>query len=457
MAEPVDVRRVRALRDKAPADGPVVYWLDRDQRAHDNWALLYAQELALAARVPLSVVFLPDWHLRNSSSRQHLFALTALQQTARVLTEHNISFSFVAGSPEKELPRYLERSRAAALVTDFSPLRVSRRVHNRLARLLTVPFYEVDAHNVVPCWMASAKLEYAAYTFRPKLNRLLSEFLVPFPALAKHPFVGKESAFAAVRPPLTPTHPPGTLPAVKIFKPGEREAAAHLDRFLEDRLVEYHTARNDPAQNGQSQLSPYLHFGHLSAQRVALEVQRHDEHIKSQESFLEELLVRRELADNFCFYNADYDAFRGFPEWARKSLDEHRLDPRPFIYSEERLEQAATDDPLWNAAQMEMRLTGKMHGYMRMYWAKKILEWSPSPEAAMNIAVRLNDRYELDGHDPNGYTGISWSIGGAHDRPWFERPVFGKVRYMSYNGCRRKFDIQRYIAGVRQLRLEATP
>ncbi len=160
---------------------------------------------------------------------------------------------------------------------------------------------------------------------------------------------------------------------------------------------------------------------------------------------MEELIVRRELSDNFCFYNSDYDQFSGFPEWAQKTLNEHRGDKREFIYSLEQFEHGKTHDDLWNAAQLQMVLTGKMHGYMRMYWAKKILEWTGSPEDALEIAIHLNDKYELDGRDTNGYVGVAWSIGGVHDRAWQERPVFGKIRYMSYAGCKRKFDVSTFI------------
>lgn len=197
-----------------------------------------------------------------------------------------------------------------------------------------------------------------------------------------------------------------------------------------------------------SNLSSYLHFGQISAQRVALEVQPFIEYAESQKSFLEELIVRRELSDNFCFYNKYYDSFEGFPNWAKKTLNEHRNDKREFIYSLQQFEDAKTHDDLWNAAQIEMTTTGKMHGFMRMYWAKKILEWSASPEDALETAIYLNDKYELDGRDPNGYVGCAWSIGGVHDRAWAERPVFGKIRFMNYNGCKRKFDINSYIKKI---------
>jgi deoxyribodipyrimidine photo-lyase len=194
-----------------------------------------------------------------------------------------------------------------------------------------------------------------------------------------------------------------------------------------------------------SNLSPYLHFGQISAQRIALETYKRKHNIETKDAFLEELIVRRELSDNFCFYNKNYDSFDGFPEWAKKTLNEHRKDKREFTYNLEQFEKAKTHDDLWNAAQIEMVKTGKMHGYMRMYWAKKILEWTETPEEALEFSIYLNDKYELDGRDPNGYTGCAWSIGGVHDRAWTERPVFGKIRYMNYNGAKRKFDVKRYI------------
>jgi deoxyribodipyrimidine photo-lyase len=188
----------------------------------------------------------------------------------------------------------------------------------------------------------------------------------------------------------------------------------------------------------------------LSAQRAVLETLEHPQvPVEAKEVFLEELVVRRELADNFCFYNPLYDSIKSFPQWAQNTLEKHRSDPRDYIYSLKELEQAETHDPLWNAAQQELVHYGKMHGYMRMYWAKKILEWTASPEEAMHHAIYLNDTYSLDGVDSNGYTGIAWSIGGVHDRAWRERPVFGTIRYMNYNGAKRKFNVDEYIEKIR--------
>jgi deoxyribodipyrimidine photo-lyase len=224
-----------------------------------------------------------------------------------------------------------------------------------------------------------------------------------------------------------------------------------LKGFMREGLRSYDEARNDPTVDGQSNLSPYLHFGHISAQRVALAIRESDVGGKSRDAFLEELIVRRELSDNFCFYNRDYDRFEGFPSWAQTTLKQHLRDKRDYRYTLEQFESAGTHDELWNAAQMEMAKTGKMHGYMRMYWAKKILEWTESPEDALKIAMFLNDKYELDGRDPNGYVGCAWSIGGVHDRAWFERPVFGKIRYMSYNGCKSKFNVDAYVQKNKRL------
>ncbi len=442
----VNRKRITKLNDIDQKSGPVIYWMSRDQRAGDNWALLFAQELALELKVPLSVVFCLVPEFLGATIRQYGFMVKGLQGVEEKLAEADIAFFLLTGSPGEEVPRFLESHGGGALVTDFNPLRVKQVWNRRVAKALAVPFYEVDAHNIVPCRMASLKQEYGAYTFRPKIRHALPEFLTDFPPLRKHPFQwqgNKErNAWDTV---MYACRVDCSVPEVDWLEPGESAGHRVLRDFLENRLSIYHASRNDPVCRGQSGLSPYLRFGHISPQRAALETERFDEYLKSQEAFMEELVVRRELSDNFCFYNDDYDSFQGFPEWARKSLDMHREDPREYVYSVEKFEKGESHDPLWNAAQRELIISGKMHGYMRMYWAKKILEWTESPEKALEIAIRLNDRYGLDGRDPNGYAGIAWSIGGVHDRAWKERPVFGKIRYMSFNGCRRKFDVNAYI------------
>ncbi|HUJ90745.1 MAG TPA: deoxyribodipyrimidine photo-lyase [Syntrophorhabdales bacterium] len=444
-------RRIRLIKDGGPEhEGPVLYWMSRDQRVKDNWALLFAQGLALERKKPLGVLFCLVPQFLGATSRQYTFMLEGLREAEQSLAKANVAFFLLTGTPEKEIPRFVAQHEVGTLVTDFDPLRVKRAWRQLVADKVKIAFYEADAHNIVPCWLASPKAEIGARTLRPKISRLLPEFLEPFPRFKKHPFPWKrepmpvdwEAVARIVR--ADPTSP------VKWIKPGAAEAARKLRLFIERKLVSYDEGRNDPSRDSVSHLSAYLHFGQISAQRVALEVSKAPLPMTIKEAFLEQLIVRRELADNFCYYNEQYDSFEGFPGWAQKTLRDHAKDPRPYLYTREQLEHAQTHDQLWNAAQLEMKSHGKMHGYMRMYWAKKILEWTRHPREALEIAIYLNDRYELDGRDPNGYTGIAWSIGGVHDRPWPERPIFGKIRYMSYNGCKSKFDVKAYIESVQQ-------
>ncbi len=438
-------KRVRTLKAGNFKKGPVIYWMSRDQRARDNWALLFSQELSQREKVSLAVVFCLAPQFLGATFRQYAFMVQGLAEVEQSLAEKNIPFHLLAGSPEVELPQFLEKYGAGCLVTDFDPLRLKRQWKEVVAQKLDIPFYEVDAHNIVPCWVASGKQEYGAYTLRPKIWRALPEFLDEFPPLRKQKAAWGEPAPTDWQGILAGLSVDRGVPRVSGFKPGEQAARAVLKDFLNNKLADYPDRRNDPTREGQSHLSPYLHFGQLAAQRVALDVEDAPAGQRAKEAFLEELIVRRELSDNFCFYNHRYDSFAGFPSWAQKTLNEHRDDPREYLYTLAQFDQAQTHDNLWNAAQREMVKTGKMHGYLRMYWAKKILEWTRSPEEALQVAIYLNDRYELDGRDPNGYTGIAWSLGGVHDRAWGERQVFGKIRYMSYNGCKSKFDVPAYI------------
>ena len=442
----MNVDRVRALKDGSKREGKVVYWMSRDQRVEDNWALLYAQELALQMKAPLAVIFCLVPQFLDATLRQFAFMLRGLEQVEQSLKDLRISFFLLKGWPQKEIPKFVTENKVTMLVTDFDPLRIKRQWKGEVAHELDIPLYEVDTRNIVPCWVASPKQEYGAYTLRPKIHRYLTDFLEKFSKVRTHPFAwGGEVKKTDWKRAIDSLEVNRDVTEVDWLDPGERAACKTLDDFLNNKLPEYALKRNDPTENGVSHLSPYLHFGQISAQRVALEVKKHRVKSEHKDSFLEELIVRRELSDNYCFYNDKYDQFGGFHPWAQKTLNEHRGDKREYLYSLEEFEEAKTHDDLWNAAQMEMVHRGKMHGYLRMYWAKKILEWTESPERALEIAIYLNDKYELDGRDSNGYAGIAWSMGGVHDRPWNERPVFGKIRYMSYAGCKRKFDIKSYI------------
>jgi len=344
--------------------------------------------------------------------------------------------------------RLARAAQALAVVADFDPLRHKRRWLEQAARDLPCPLHETDSRNVVPCFVASDHREYMARTLRPKIHRLLPEFLedLPEPPAQERP--------RGLPPGRSRQELAQALPGLAAarsypdFTPGEDAALDALGRFVSGGLRGYARARNDPTRPGQSGLSPWLHFGMLSAQRAALAVMASDAPDEDRQAFLEELVVRRELADNFCLHAQDYDRCSCYPAWARATLDRHAADPRPALYGKEQLEAARTGDPAWNAAQEELARTGKMHGYLRMYWCKKLLEWTPSAREAQALAVELNDRLSLDGRDPNGYAGIAWALGGVHDRPWGERPVFGSVRSMTLAGLRRKFDVEAYAAAA---------
>uniref|UniRef100_A0A1A8IWW1 Deoxyribodipyrimidine photo-lyase n=2 Tax=Nothobranchius kuhntae TaxID=321403 RepID=A0A1A8IWW1_NOTKU len=427
----------------------ILYWMLRDQRVQDNWALIHAQQLAAQENLPLHVCFclvVPKSPL--STLRHYSFLLKGLEEVAKECKQLNIQFHLLHGAAGDLLPAFVSDRDFGAVVTDFSPLREHLQLLKDVQKKLKkdVPLMQVDAHNVVPCWEASPKLEYAARTIRGKITSRLPEFLTDFPAVEKHP----HTAVRTAKPvdwdeALASLDVDRSVEEPQWAKPGTAAGMAMLESFIDVRLKLFNTHRNDPNSAALSQLSPWIRFGHLSAQRVALQVRRCGKNAtESVASFIEELVVRRELTDNFCFYNENYDSVKGAYEWAQKTLNDHAKDKREYLYTREQLEQAQTHDKLWNAAQYQMVRDGKMHGFMRMYWAKKILEWTSSPEEALSIALYLNDRYELDGQDPNGFVGCMWSICGIHDQGWSERPVFGKIRYMNYKGCLRKFDVAQF-------------
>ena len=440
----IDPSRIRTLKT-GPFNGKaVLYWMIRDKRVSDNWSLLVAQQIALKNKVPLIVCFQYIGRFPNSNIRQNGFLFKGLSETRHTLQKLNIEFLFLQGKPEKVINELIEKRSVGTVVVDHNPLNVYRKRIKRVIGKTNIPFYQVDSHNIVPCWITSSKKEYAAYTIRPKIKNNLNTYLTDIPQVIIHPYGDSRMNNLSLNSILSGIDQDWTVKEVDWVKPGEIAAKDALKK-LKTKLNGYSSNRNDPTKAALSDLSPYFHFGHIAPQRVAWEIHRSKLQKEDKDAFLEEMIIRRELSDNFCEYEPEYDQFEGFHAWSQKTLNEHRNDEREYIYTLSQFEAAETHDDLWNAAQNEMKITGKMHGYMRMYWAKKILEWSPSPETAQQIAIDLNDKYELDGRDPNGYTGIAWSIGGIHDRAWFERPIFGKIRYMNYNGCKSKFNVMKYI------------
>ena len=428
--------------------------MTRDQRVADNFSLLYAQEIANASRQPLITLFKIDEHFPNFNHRNATFMFTNLVEVEKNLAQFNIPMIFSQGGIDQIIPKIIDEYKISVIITDFSPLKVSKTWLQRLRNSCSDPIIICDNHNIVPIWVASNKQEYSARTLRPKLHKHLDEFFTPIPNLQKHKYDLPDSVESfdwnqvGIKPVQT------KVKEITWLNSGEEEAKKILANFIDNKLSGYNLLKNDPTENVVSNLSPYLHFGQISAHRVAWEVTQAKTIAKTdKDKFIEELVVRKELSDNFCFYNEQYDSFSGFHSWAQESLSKHLIDKREYVYNLEVFENAKTHDDLWNAAQNEMVLTGKMHGYLRMYWAKKILEWTETPSDAQKIAIQLNDTYELDGRDPNGYTGIAWSIGGVHDRPWGpERPIFGFIRYMNFAGAKRKFNVQKYIEKIATLK-----
>ncbi|WP_277656741.1 deoxyribodipyrimidine photo-lyase [Seleniivibrio woodruffii] len=442
----MDKRFIYKLNDKPATAGRVVYWMSRDQRVQDNRAMIFAAERAKQTGFGFAVVFCVAPGFPNANAFHYRFMLDGLKEVQRELESLNIPFFLLTGRPQDEIPEFVKHYKVKALVCDFMPLKVPMAWRVEVAASLDIPVYEVDAHNVVPCRFVSNKQEYAARTIRPKIHRYLGEFLTELPRIER-----QEAVFSQSVPSADWKRAEGFYPCGGSFPlpTGTKAGLETLADFVSEGIHRYDEGRNDPNEDAQSKMSPYFHFGQVAPQRAALDVLNSDAPQADKDAYIEELIVRRELSDNYCLYNPRYDSIEGADGWALKTLDEHRMDMREYVYTYEEFEAAKTHDPLWNAAQKQLTHKGRIHGYMRMYWAKKILEWTPDPETAFGYALLLNDTYALDGRDPNGYVGVAWSIAGVHDRAWFERPVFGKIRYMNYNGCKSKFDIESYIKKAR--------
>lgn len=432
----------------------VMYWMWRDKRVQDNWALLYAQRIALELNVPLHVAVCVPPQLGEMTIRHYTFMLEGLKEVATECSELNIGFHLLAGHPPDLLtPSFLSSHDIGLVVADFSPLREHLAWLDKVTKSLepkSISLHQVDAHNIVPIWVTSEKQEYAARTIRPKVTKNLPEFLTQFPPVIEHPVdikgkVGKANFEAVYNSLEVDTKGWGVEP-VDNFPPGTNAGLKNLKEFVDKRIKAYGGQRNDPNVAALSNMSPWVNMGQVSMQRAVLYVKKHGKsYSDSVASFVEEAVVRRELSDNFCYYNKNYDSVKGATDWAQKTLNDHKQDKREYLYTRQQLEEGKTHDDLWNAAQLQLVKEGKLHGFLRMYWAKKVLEWTESPEVALKEALRLNDRYALDGNDPNGFVGVMWSICGIHDQGWAERAVFGKIRFMNYAGCKRKFDINKFI------------
>ncbi len=429
----------------------MLYWLQSSQRATYNLALNYAISKANELDKPLLVCFGLAKTFPEANLRHFRFLLEGLKDAELQLQNLGITLVVLDESPELAIPAVAKD--ACFVVVDRGYLRLVKQWYQHVAHRLTCPLVQVEDNVVVPIETASPKEEYSAATLRPKIHRQLPIFS----AASTIPLVLKRQSlnlqYPSLNDSLNLTNLDRLLDSLGIdksvsaasFTGGTTQAQKHLTQFTKTKLSQYPEQKNDPTKDFTSNLSPYLHYGQISPLEVAQQVLHAEASEAAKAVFLEELIVRRELAINYVHYNPTYDSFEGLPNWAKNTLTAHQTDRRLYIYFLEALETAQTHDPNWNAAQNQLRKTGKMHGYMRMYWGKKILEWTKTPQDAYKIALYLNNKYELDGRDPNGYAGVAWCF-GKHDRPWKERAIFGTIRYMNDAGLKRKFDADKYAA-----------
>ncbi|MCX8151329.1 MAG: deoxyribodipyrimidine photo-lyase [Candidatus Bathyarchaeota archaeon] len=453
IVEKVPEQRVKILNDLTVKNKRyVLYWMQSSHRADYNFALSYAILKANKLDVPLIAFFGLTPEFPEANLRHYHFMLEGLKKTSEALQEMGIKMVVLTKSPNIGVVELADQ--ASLVVVDRGYLKTLKGWYEFASKSLKCPLVQVEDNVIVPVEVASEKEEYSAATLRPKIIAKQNQFIVKMDKIKPHrssTYMKLDSVNLDDIDKLTSSL--GIDKSVKksrYFKGGSDEATKRLENFIEQKLSKYLELRNDPAVDYQSNLSPYLHFGQISPLYVALQISESKTSAEAKKAYLEELIVRRELAVNYVNYQPNYDALAALPEWAKRTLIAHKNDDRNYLYEVEELENAKTHDPYWNAAQNEMRTTGKMHGYMRMYWGKKLIEWSKTPEAAFKTAIYLNNKYELDGRDPNSYAGIAWCF-GKHDRPWKERPIFGKVRYMNQNGLRRKFDVEKYVERVKHL------
>ncbi len=428
----------------------VLYWMQSSQRVEDNWALSYAIEEANNLSLPIIVYYGLTPEFPQANYRHYWFMLEGLKEVNTALQKLCVKFVIKLGFPPQSLIDLSKR--ANQIVVDKGYLKINKEWYNYATERVQAPLIQVEDNVVVPVEETSQKEEYSAATLRPKLLAKLNQFLdLPPQILPKQSSIDAETDSVSIvdlEKTLAKLQIDKSVEMSKYFHGGTTRAKKLLGVFIERSLGNYEKEGNNPENNCASYMSPYLHFGQISPAYIALQILRTNAAISHK--FLEQLIVRRELATNFVHYNANYDSFGSLPQWVKKTLSVHAGDLRSYVYSLRELENAQTHDVYWNAAQREMVVTGKMNGYMRMYWGKKLIEWTKSPSEAYEIALFLNNKYELDGRDPNGYAGVAWCF-GKHDRPWKERNIFGNVRFMNKSGLERKFNMDLYLQRVNSL------
>lgn len=450
-----DENRVTRLKDRPvnPRGRYVLYWIQSNKRAENNFALNFALSQANELNLPLVVYEQVSCSYPYACARFQHFILENSRELAHRFRNRGIRYFFNLERNRKQRLQMISRlgKEAALLVTDDFPAYFVPRQSRQIARQLDIPCFAIDSCGIIPLREFS-KQEYAARTIRPKIHRLLPLYLKPVEnqplgndstglrlESGEFRFENEALEMAVSSCPINQKIKPSPL-----FTGGYRAGRGLLTEFLSGKLDEYIMRKNRPECDGTSNLSPYLHFGILSPHEVALSVQASGANPSSVEAFLEELIVRRELSFNFCRFSSNYESLECLPRWVQATLSQHASDRHNYVYSLAQFESALTHDILWNTCQRELAGTGKIHGYLRMYWGKKIMEWSRTPSEALEIMIYLNNQYALDGRDPNSWVGILWCF-GLHDRPFGERPIFGQIRYMSAESLKRKIDLPGYL------------
>ncbi len=452
--------RVTIRRDGIPDPGGrcVLYWMQRAERGIDNPALDVAIALGNELGLPVIAFFSAISNFPHANLRHYRFLNQGLVDVETDLAERNVSF-IVRRPPDNKLEQLVHELGVSMVVGDENPMREPERWRAVLAHRLQIPFWTVDADVIVPS-SRYTKHFFAVHHFRPKLYADMARFMERMGEAAPRADHAwdrpRDFQSFNVHEDMTDgwRNFDRSVPPCEEWTGGTHAALKLLHAFVKDKLADYDTVRNHPEKDGTSRISPALHFGHIGPLTVirAIEesVARGQTTTEARDAYYGEVLAWRELSINFVKFVPNYDTIDCAPEWAQKTLRAHARDKRDPLYTPEQMERGETYDEMWNAAQHQMVQFGWMHNYLRMYWAKKILEWSATPAQAWATCVHLNDKYFLDGRDPNGYAGIAWALGGVHDRPWFERAIFGTVRYMSGASTGKKFNSKRYIQNVRE-------
>ena len=436
----------------------VLYWMQQAQRVYYNHALEHAIRLANENNLPLVVFFGLTPHYPDANQRHYQFMLEGLKEVKVHLQAMMIPFVLKLESPEKAILPFLKE--AYILVMDYGYMRFQKKWRhivwdyaNRHYPDLSIDIVDTDV--IVPVDIASSKAEYGAYTLRPKLHKVYNEYRdygglieINNPCLTQFDSDDDLNNLDTLISKLAIDKSVSPSP---IYHGGYTSAKNCLHLFLNQKINHYPTS-NNPGEDYTSKLSMYLHFGQISSLEILDNlIERFHANEITQEAYLaffEQLLVRRELAFNYVTYHHGYDQFDLMTEpWAYITMSEHKKDARLYVYAIKDYLSFSTHDRYFNTAMKEMVLTGYMHNYMRMYWAKKIIEWSNSFEEAYHTIIELNNKYFIDGRDPNSYAGVAWCF-GKHDRAWTERPIFGKLRYMNAAGLERKFDMEKYIQRI---------